>query len=483
MRNLLLLFVALAIMTVPTLSHAQSDSIRFSAGITLTGAANSLTLASSDFDGNGWPDLVAGHLTNGYFSLFSDTGHGHFASPVQITCDGGKIYYLTAADLDSNGSMDLAVSCFSDIWIFKNDGSGTLTETAYYPIGTDSSPCAAPYRTIAVDVNKDGKPDLVSAAYNNASVSILLNKGDAEFDTAYVYHVGVNPSSVCAADFDKDGNIDLAAPCTNSNAVYLLKGNGDGTFGTATSFVTGSAPNVIAAGDLNGDTWPDLVVARFSVGLPGSVGVYLNDGDGNFTLAHTYGVDVQPRSMVVEDFDGDHNLDLAVGCLDNGILCVFKGKGDGSFGQVAKYPSGGGTVGICAADFDNDGYADLAASSWFGDVTVFMNESRLPAGIDNPADQRPLPLQFELNQNFPNPFNPGSTITYSLPVRSHALIEIYNVLGQPVRQLVDQTKSAGTYSVVWDGTDDFGRAAATGIYFYRLQAGNFVETRKMVLLK
>jgi hypothetical protein len=94
-----------------------------------------------------------------------------------------------------------------------------------------------------------------------------------------------------------------------------------------------------------------------------------------------------------------------------------------------------------------------------------------------------LPLQFDLSQNYPNPFNPATLIEYSLPRRSHVLIEIFNVLGQKVGILVDRQESAGNYSITWDGKTSSGQPAATGVYLYRFQAGDHVKTKRMLLLK
>ncbi|MFH1699798.1 MAG: T9SS type A sorting domain-containing protein [Candidatus Zixiibacteriota bacterium] len=94
-----------------------------------------------------------------------------------------------------------------------------------------------------------------------------------------------------------------------------------------------------------------------------------------------------------------------------------------------------------------------------------------------------LPYRFELSQNYPNPFNPVTTISYSLPRKSAVSIEIFNILGQKVKTLIDETKPAGDYQITWDGNDSNGAKVSTGIYFYRFQAGDFVETKKMILLK
>ena len=93
------------------------------------------------------------------------------------------------------------------------------------------------------------------------------------------------------------------------------------------------------------------------------------------------------------------------------------------------------------------------------------------------------PDKFSLSQNYPNPFNPECNIDYALPIDCHVRLSVYNVLGQRIRILVDEQQSAGYKSVVWDGKDSQGRELTTGVYFYRIQAGDFVESKKMVLIK
>lgn len=99
------------------------------------------------------------------------------------------------------------------------------------------------------------------------------------------------------------------------------------------------------------------------------------------------------------------------------------------------------------------------------------------------AETAAVPTDYYLNQNFPNPFNPSTTIAYGLPERSRTRLVVYNVLGQRVATLVDREQPAGRYKIVWDGRDAAGRPVASGVYIYRLQAGDFVATKKLVLVK
>jgi hypothetical protein len=94
-----------------------------------------------------------------------------------------------------------------------------------------------------------------------------------------------------------------------------------------------------------------------------------------------------------------------------------------------------------------------------------------------------LPKEFALSQNYPNPFNPSTTVGLALPKASHVRLVVYNTLGQKVATLVDGYMDAGHHTVVWEGRNDGGQQVASGVYFYRLDAGEFHQTRKMMLLK
>jgi hypothetical protein len=99
------------------------------------------------------------------------------------------------------------------------------------------------------------------------------------------------------------------------------------------------------------------------------------------------------------------------------------------------------------------------------------------------GQEESLPSNFALSHNYPNPFNPVTTIEYSIPSRTQVTIEIFNVLGQKVQTLVDETKSAGSYRIEWNGIDDVGKPVSTGVYLYRFIADEVVQTKKMLLLK
>lgn len=93
-----------------------------------------------------------------------------------------------------------------------------------------------------------------------------------------------------------------------------------------------------------------------------------------------------------------------------------------------------------------------------------------------------IPLKFELLQNYPNPFNPATVIPYTLPRASYVTLRIFNLVGQEVRTLIDEMQPTGSKSVIWDGKDAFNQQASSGVYLFRIRAGGYIHTRKMVLM-
>jgi hypothetical protein len=133
------------------------------------------------------------------------------------------------------------------------------------------------------------------------------------------------------------------------------------------------------------------------------------------------------------------------------------------------FPSPEGELASITAD-DSCLYASFGSTVWKRALSEMIED--VPLSTSN------TPTQFSLSQNYPNPFNPSTIIRYGLPLRSQVALNIYNTLGQQVATLVNRNEEAGYHSVRFDGSN-----LASGAYFYRLQAGTYVETRKLLLLR
>ncbi len=99
------------------------------------------------------------------------------------------------------------------------------------------------------------------------------------------------------------------------------------------------------------------------------------------------------------------------------------------------------------------------------------------------AHSNSLPTDFELKQNFPNPFNPNTTIQFDLPQTIHVSLKIYNTLGQEIRNLIDNVIPTGENLIIWDGKNNVGQLVSSGIYFIRLQSGDFTDIKRMTFIK
>ena len=125
---------------------------------------------------------------------------------------------------------------------------------------------------------------------------------------------------------------------------------------------------------------------------------------------------------------------------------------------------------------------NLALASAFTGASA--SSKVIPGAPDEkPAQTVSLPTSFALMQNYPNPFNPTTTIRYAIPQQTHVTLSIFNMLGQEVARLVDQTESQGYYEVLWNGRSAKGTDASSGLYIYRIKAGEFIDIKKMLFLK
>ncbi|MBI2619868.1 MAG: T9SS type A sorting domain-containing protein, partial [Ignavibacteriales bacterium] len=124
-------------------------------------------------------------------------------------------------------------------------------------------------------------------------------------------------------------------------------------------------------------------------------------------------------------------------------------------------------------------YARFTGTVYFDDLTVQVIGATTSAG----NGKNGLPKTYDLSVNYPNPFNPSTNIKFALPVESRFALVIYNILGQRVRTVAEGIKSAGEYTVQWDGRNDVGEVVQTGVYFYRLETNSIALVKKMIFLK
>ena len=190
--------------------------------------------------------------------------------------------------------------------------------------------------------------------------------------------------------------------------------------------------------------------------------------------------------------DGTHG-DAVAGDGIFSIELLFSPDSGDVVGQEFKFGIGGGDneggYGNNHIENIDDTQSTFTIASQFGsiDPVSYWNwdyDNGECKDTDVEADEPiVIPDKFTLDQNFPNPFNPVTTISYKLPEDANVTLKVYNMMGHEVKTLVGMKKAAGIHNVEWDGTDNLGNVVSTGLYMYKIEAGNFKETKKMMLMK
>ncbi len=160
--------------------------------------------------------------------------------------------------------------------------------------------------------------------------------------------------------------------------------------------------------------------------------------------------------ILPEIVDAQYNIASSVIGSGGAALAGTTYDIEGTLGQVAPGPSG-------------NSYDSLDAGFWYLQVYTTTGVKSPPGAVAR---------TYELYQNFPNPFNPSTTINYQLPMSNHVTLKVFDILGREMAMLVNEKESAGNYSIKFDGS-----RLASGVYFYRLEAGSFVSVKKLVILK
>ncbi len=210
--------------------------------------------------------------------------------------------------------------------------------------------------------------------------------------------------------------------------------------------------------------------------------------------------------LFADTFSDDYHLQESSPCVDSGCFlteattsgtvipvenALFFTDGYGVVEGDSIVIGSRAPVKVCGVDYESNLVTIEESISWTaGDGVSYTYSGSAPdigalefRGVTSVEDGPSMPSGFTLFQNYPNPFNPCTTIRYSLPWAAEVSLRIYGVRGELVRVLMDERQDAGIKEVVWDGRDKGGRSVASGIYFYRLRAGDVHEMKKLVLMK
>jgi len=350
---------------------------------------------------------------------------------------------------------------------------------------------------------------------NVAFFTVTANIGNAiGFTVASSPPVGGYPWAVAVEDFNGDRKLDLAVANEGSDTVSILFGDGAGNFTAGPTLTAGNTPDAIVTGDFNNDGNPDLAVANYGWSQGGTVSIFLGDGTGNFTLAFSPGASYDDWSMVAGDFNGDGNLDLAVGNFGS-YATILLGDGTGNFTLTSYAGTGYGPGQMAVGDFNGDGKLDIAVAnscgndsscqSTIGSVSILLGDgtgnfspASSPAVGDWPTSVAAADFNGDgiLDLAVANKHDNTASILLGDGTGNFSLASSSAAGGEPASAVTGDFNGdaipdlavadwEGTVSILLgDGTGNFTLASsvATGIQPWSLAAGDFNRDGKLDLV-
>jgi hypothetical protein len=454
--------------------------------------------ALGDLDGDGDLDLVslwvdAKGNDQGWLMAFND-GKGRFERPRPEPLASSPIPHLDGTDLDGDGRMDLMVSLESGgTRILHNDTAAGLIPTGEFP--TQWAPGLA-------DADGDGDADLWLVDRSQAEVYPLwlyFNDGSGRFTSS----ISVIPQTPTEQFLPRrlvmhlrqgqvTGMLAWSPPTfldpPERYAVFYLNEAGEIVQEPLGLHLAPYLIRYVGDFDLDGDV--DLVASdemQFDTSvLFKGLQVILNRGDGSLETLRWNTSALLPHDVQFFDLNGDSFLDPVF--VDSNpqhpAVVVSLGAEGGLPIQEGRYPLEGTGGMVLAGDVNGDGVMDLVAlersTAESGGVYVLLGRVfNTVTAVEEPVSV--APGQSSLSTAYPNPFNPGVVIPFTLGTPGGATsLEIYNTLGQVVGRMELGELPAGAHQVTWDGRDGQGKALSSGVYLYRLQAGTWSATGKLV---
>ena len=339
-------------------------------------------LVSADLDGDGFKDLAVACMA-GAVTIVRGRGPAGF-DPATITIPvAGVPRGIDAGDFDHDGRIDLVVVDHAGARALplRNLGAFAFAQGTPVPAGGGAN------EVVARDFNLDGWLDL-AVANEDGTLSVALNATGGTFLAPKLSPIGSYAQTIAAADFDGDGNLDLLTPSESDGIVTVTLGSANGTFGGVVEGRPNAGPTCAAAGDLDGDGRLDAVTGNY---LAGTVTTLLGrryaPGPAfHFSPIATIPCDVGGYDVEVGDLDRDGHPDAVAAIFDASEVEVFHNLGDGT-GRLAppvRYP-GGQAVAVDVGDFTGDGWPDVASAN-YGQNTVSLRVNLGDGAFAPPID-------------------------------------------------------------------------------------------------
>ncbi len=450
--------------------------------VVLAGNVSS-AVAIADLNNDGTEEIIAGAGNNLYVVSATGSIIGQYAAGAQIkTCPA-------VADMDGNGSKEIVVVTMNNkVHVINNDG---VTAYPNFPVTLDG-PIAAPPAIGLID--GDNFRDIVVCTGPGRIYAISSTTGATL--TGWPYNLGSNSwGGAIITNFDADEQAEIivvSGAASNASMVVL---NHDGTIQNSMIIPAAGPKGTAAMGDINYDGIAEFVFVTAN-GTIYCLNNNLQTLEG-FPIAMGKAVESSP---IIGDIDGDGQQEIIIGDVTN-YINAYKPSGQ----QAANFPIYVGSpqkisaaIGVLdpgqpqKADLvfpNNTDYLCLdykSACGAFNWPIYRLNPQHTGNTFDTPvsSSDHVIPVFANtLQKNYPNPFNPETTIAYSLKDAGMVDLTVYNVKGQMVKKLVAGTQNPGAHSVVWNGKDSQNKGVGSGIYFYKLTTKNFQSVQKMMLIK
>lgn len=397
----------------------------------------------ADIDNDRDFDLFIGNF-DGDINFFRNTGSAAIPSFTlegknlvsEIILDMGLFSNAAFVDIDNDGDLDLFIGVETgNLSFFRNTGSAT---TPLLTLETESLISVTDRCTpVFADIDDDGDFDFFSGE-REGNLNLFRNTGSATnpiFALESKNFAAIDVGSLSAptlADIDNDGDLDLFIGERDGN-INFYRNTGTGT----NPIFTLETENYVAidVGLFSTPTFTDI-------DQDGDLDLFIGENSGNINFFRNTGTATNPAfTLETENF----NL------LDTG------------------YESA-----PCFVDIDGDGDDDFFAGEFDGGLYFYRNVTPLSVA----AQATPQRRYFILYQNYPNPFNPSTRIKYQLAISGHVVLTIYNLGGQEIATVVNEFQAVGEHEVTWQPN-----GLPSGLYFYRIQAGEYSDAKKLILQK
>ncbi len=353
-----------------------------------TSAMSATDVASEDMDADGDMDVMSASSSDNRIVWYQNDGAGNFTVQPDVTDQALGAVYVGAADVDDDGSLDiLSVSPLDHkIAWYPNVGAGSFPKQINVSGLADGA-----FSVASADLDNDGKLDVILGSFTDSQVYVYWykNHGISLFSsypiTTYNEASTIYETEVSAADLDNDGYVDIVLRVASS--IKWFRNDGMGVFGPESLIAYGFHSSVFA--DVNNDGFADAVLAKKSTSTePHKVSVFLNDGTGNFSATSYLAMDGNVRSLSTGDLNGDGKIDI-VAALDlyPGYIAILQNDGDGLFSLQAQIQSSYPKK-VLIEDIDGDQNLDIVsgthgynAFSWFKNDGLgnFSNPTIVPS--------------------------------------------------------------------------------------------------------